>query len=85
MANNTTGLHNSDGSMGLVQDMFKNGYPKFLDEASHGPRILVHVEPERIWIKGKFVTPVRGRNDLRTSIILQFLRDIEEAPDIHLA
>ena len=65
--------------------MFKASYPKFFDEARGGPRVLVHVEPQHIWVKGKFVAPVRGRNDLRTRILLHFLREAAQTPDIRLA
>jgi small-conductance mechanosensitive channel len=65
--------------------MFQDGYPKFLDEATNGPRVLVFVEPQRIWIKGKFVAPLQGRNDLRSSILLQFIREIGLNSDIKLA
>src|SRR5512136_1054353 len=37
-----------------AREMFQKGYPKFLNEATAGPRILVHVEPGRLWINGKF-------------------------------
>lgn len=65
--------------------MFQNGYPRFLDEAAAGPRILVHVEPQHIWIKGKFVAPLRGRNELRSKILLQFFREINTTEDVRLA
>jgi len=65
--------------------MFQNGYPRFLDEAVSGPRVLVYIEPQHIWIKGKFVAPLRGRNDLRSRILLQFFRELSEIPDIKLA
>jgi small-conductance mechanosensitive channel len=65
--------------------IFQNGYPQFLDEATNGPRVLIHIEPERIWIKGKFVAPLRGRNDLRSSILLQFLKEVNTHSDIKLA
>ena len=65
--------------------MFQNGYPSFLDEASNGPRVLVYIEPDHIWIKGKFVAPLRGRNDLRSRILLQFLKEINDSSDIKLA
>jgi hypothetical protein len=45
----------------------------------------VHIEPQRIWIKGKFVAPLRKRNDLRSEIMLQFLKEINGSPDIKLA
>jgi small-conductance mechanosensitive channel len=63
----------------------KRGYPRFMEEATSGPRVLVHIEPQRIWIKGKFVAPLRGRNDLRSSILLEFLDSINETSDIKLA
>jgi len=65
--------------------MFKKGYPKFLEEAHEKPRVLIHVEPQRIWIKGKFVAPLYGRNDLRSSILLQFIHEINKTEAIKLA
>jgi len=51
----------------------------------NSPRVLIHIEPQHIWIKGKFVTPLRGRNDLRSSIQLQFLKEANTHSDIKLA
>jgi len=68
-----------------ARHMFQNGYPSFLDEAAAGPRILVHVEPQCIWIKGKFVAPLRGRNELRSKILLQFFKEINTTKDVRLA
>jgi len=65
--------------------MFQNGYPHFLAEAAHGPRVLVSIEPQRIWIKGKFVAPLRYRNELRTKILLQFIKEAQASSDIRLA
>ena len=65
--------------------MFRNGYPEFLDEAMSNPRVLVYIEPEYIWIKGKFVAPLRSRNDLRSKILLQFFREVRANTDIRLA
>jgi small-conductance mechanosensitive channel len=65
--------------------MFKKGYPKFLEEAAEKPRVLVHIEPQHIWIKGKFVAPLRGRNELRSSILLEFMSEINKKEDIKLA
>lgn len=64
---------------------FKRGYPKFVEEATSSPRVLVHIEPQRIWIKGKFVAPLRGRNDLRSAILLEFLERVNGDSDIKLA
>jgi len=68
-----------------AEQTFQNGYPKFLQEALKGPRVLIHIEPQHIWVKGKFVTTVRGRNELRNLILLQFLKEVNTAPDIKLA
>ncbi|MGA7678017.1 MAG: mechanosensitive ion channel domain-containing protein [Dehalococcoidia bacterium] len=65
--------------------IFQNGYPRFLDEAISGPRVLVFVEPQHIWIKGKFVAPLESRNDLRSSILLQFIKEAGASSDIKLA
>jgi len=64
---------------------FQDGYPRFLEEAMSGPRVLVFVEPQHIWIKGKFVAPVESRNDLRSSILLQFIKEAAASSDIKLA
>jgi small-conductance mechanosensitive channel len=64
---------------------FQDGYPRFLDEAMSGPRVLIFVEPQHIWIKGKFVAPVESRNELRSSILLQFIKATTASSDIKLA
>jgi len=65
--------------------VFQDGYPRFLDEAMSGPRVLIFVEPQHIWIKGKFVAPLESRNDLRSSILLQFIKEAKTSSDIKLA
>jgi small-conductance mechanosensitive channel len=65
--------------------VFQDGFPRFLDEAMSGPRVLVFVEPQHIWIKGKFVAPLESRNDLRSSILLQFIKETKTSSDIKLA
>ncbi|MSQ22610.1 MAG: hypothetical protein EXR53_04790 [Dehalococcoidia bacterium] len=55
---------------------FGDGFPDFLREAKDKPRVLVSVEPKQIIIKGKFVTPVHSRNELRSDITMEFLRSI---------
>jgi small-conductance mechanosensitive channel len=64
---------------------FQDGYPRFLDEAMSDPRVLIFVEPQHIWIKGKFVAPVESRNDLRSSILLEFIKEATANSDIKLA
>ena len=65
--------------------VFQNGYPRFLEEAMSDPRVLIFVEPQHIWIKGKFVAPLESRNDLRSSILLQFIKEAAASSDIKLA
>lgn len=80
------GVLKSQDEVHLVEarQIFKNGYPKFLDEALSGTRVLIHVEPQRIWIKGKFVAPVRGRNQLKSQILRHFLDSIKTVDDVKL-
>jgi small-conductance mechanosensitive channel len=65
-----------------ARTIFQEGYPKFLDEAMSGTRVLVHLEPQCIWIKGKFVAPVRQRNQLRSRVITRFLEEARACPDV---
>jgi small-conductance mechanosensitive channel len=64
---------------------FHNGYPRFLGEAMRGSRVLVYIEPQHVWIKGKFVAPLRGRNDLKSRILLNFVKEIEVDGTVRLA
>ena len=64
---------------------FRDNCPSFLNEAEHAPRVLTHVEPGRIWLKGKFVCPVEFRNELRTMILDEFVELAAKENDIHLA
>lgn len=62
--------------------VFQNGYPRFMNEATSSPRVLVHIEPEHVWIKGKFVAPLRSRNDLKSWILLQFIKEVNTQSDV---
>ncbi len=64
---------------------FADDYPSFLQEAETHRRVLIHVDENRIWLKGKFVTPYRIRNDLRTKIYLRFIERIGKDTEIKLA
>ncbi len=64
---------------------FKARFPSFLKEAESAPRVLIHLEPQRVWLKGKFVCPYRIRNQLRTLIYMRFLERITSESDIRLA
>jgi nucleotide-binding universal stress UspA family protein len=47
--------------------------------------IVLTVIPKQVWIKGKFVAPLPGRNDLRSWILLQFLKEVNTQSDVKLA
>jgi small-conductance mechanosensitive channel len=64
---------------------FQGDYPTFLQEAESNRHVLVHVEAGRVWIKGKFVTPFRVRNDLRSRLYLKFIEHTGKDSDINLA
>lgn len=66
-------------------NIFRNDYPNFLREAINGPRVLIWIEPQRIWIKGKYVAPLKQRNQLRSDILLEFLREAAKIPNLKLA
>jgi hypothetical protein len=74
------GIHIKEASR-----IFEDGYPEFLSEAMTGPRVLIFIEPQHIWIKGKFVTPLKGRNELKSRIQLEFFKEINASSDIKLA
>ncbi|MGA2159742.1 MAG: mechanosensitive ion channel family protein [Dehalococcoidia bacterium] len=64
---------------------FKDNYPAFLHEAETNRRVLIHVDENRIWLKGKFVTPYSTRNELRTKMYLRFIDHIKNEATIKLA
>jgi hypothetical protein len=68
-----------------ADQVLQSGYLQFLSEATNSPRVLVHIEPEHVCIKGKFVAPLRGRNDLRSRILFQFPKEANTHLDIKLA
>ena len=64
---------------------FGENCPNFLHEAEHAARVLSHVEPGRIWLKGKYVCPMHLRNELRTIILDEFVELAAKETDIRLA
>lgn len=68
-----------------AETIFKKNYPKFLSEAINDPRVQIYIEPQRIWIQGKFVAPLRGRNELKSQILEEFITKLKEYPEIKLA
>lgn len=56
---------------------FTDGLPNFVEDLEKGPKITVHIDDKKIWIKGRFVSPITGRNELKTRISLSFLDRIK--------
>jgi small-conductance mechanosensitive channel len=67
------------------QAVFKENYPTFLSEAESNRHVLIHVDENRVWLKGKFVTPYRLRNELRTRMYMRFIEHIRKETNIKLA
>lgn len=61
---------------------FTDGLPNFIDDLEKGPKITVHIDDKKVLIKGRFVTPIKSRNELKTRISLGFLDRIKGDPDI---
>jgi len=68
-----------------AKETFGPDYPNFVREAEVGPRIILHLDSQRVWLKGKFVTPYETRNQMKTQIYLRFIERVRQDPDIHLA
>ena len=54
----------------------EDGLPNFLHELQNGPRVSIYFDEERIWIKGRFVTTIHTKNELKTKIGLEFIERI---------
>jgi small-conductance mechanosensitive channel len=57
--------------------IFVKGLPNFLHEMEKGPKVSVHFDKERVWITGRFITPIRSKNELKTKIGLDFIGRIK--------
>lgn len=68
-----------------ASEIFREKYPRFFEELTQGPQIQVYIDTGHIWLQGKFVTPIKGRNQLRTTIFMDFIEKIAGQSDIKLA
>jgi small-conductance mechanosensitive channel len=64
--------------------VFGDGLPNFLQDLQNGPRVTIHIDEERIWIKGRFVTTLKARNELKTRISLDFINRIQGDSSIEI-
>jgi small-conductance mechanosensitive channel len=64
--------------------IFVKGLPNFLHEMEKGPKVTIHIDKERIWIKGRFITPIRSKNELKTRIALGFIDRIKGDSSIEI-
>jgi small-conductance mechanosensitive channel len=60
-----------------AKESFGKDIPNFFEEAAHSPRVMIFTDTSNIWLVGRFVTPVRGRNYLRSLITMRFLEAME--------
>lgn len=60
-----------------VAELTGKDSPSFIEEARHSPRVMVFTDTTNTWLVGRFVAPVRGRNDLKSVITGRFLEAIE--------
>jgi Mechanosensitive ion channel, beta-domain len=63
---------------------FDRGLPNFLHDIEKGQKVTIHFDKERIWIKGRIVTPIRAKNELRTRIGLDFISRIKGDSSIEI-
>ncbi len=61
---------------------FTDGLPNFIEDLEKGPKITIHIDEKKILIKGRFVTPICARNELKTRISMGFLERVKGDPDI---
>ncbi|MDD4984262.1 MAG: hypothetical protein PHQ43_00535 [Dehalococcoidales bacterium] len=61
----------------LAKDAFSKESPNFLEETVRNPRVMTFVDASSVWLIGRIVAPVRGRNGLRSTIVLGFLEAME--------
>lgn len=59
-----------------AEKAFGDGQPNFINDLQHGHRVTIHFDKERVWIKGRYVTPVRSRNELKTKISMGFIERV---------
>ena len=63
---------------------FSDGLPNFMQDLESGPKVTIHIDEKNIWIKGRFVTPISKRNDLKTRISMGFLERVRGDPTIEI-
>ncbi len=63
---------------------FTDGLPNFMEDLGSGPKVTIHIDEKNIWIKGRFVTPITKRNDLKTRISMGFLERVKGDPSIEI-
>jgi small-conductance mechanosensitive channel len=67
-----------------AERIFDRGMPNFLQDVEKGLKVTIHIDSERIWIKGRFVTPIKARNELKTRIGLGFINRIKGDSSIEI-
>ncbi len=60
-----------------AERIYASDAPTFLEAEDQHPRVMVFIEGDKTVLVGKFVAPVRSRNDLKSTITLLFLEEME--------
>lgn len=75
----TTILQEDDADLiARAKEAFGQDSPTFLSEAARSPRVMVFVDGSKTWLVGRFVSPVRGRNELRSIITSHYLEAVDK-------
>lgn len=64
----------------LIQEakaLYSRDIPTFLTEAEQDPRTIVFVEASAVWVVGKYVASIYGRNQLKSTITIRFLEALD--------
>jgi small-conductance mechanosensitive channel len=64
-----------------AKEVYGRDIPNFLQEAEHSPRVMVFADEKHVWLVGRFVAPVRERNDLKSTVTLRFLEAVGRQKD----
>lgn len=64
--------------------IFVKGLPNYLREMENGPKVSSHIDKDHIWITGRFITPIRTKNEVKTKIGEEFIERIQNDSSIKI-
>lgn len=63
---------------------FGDGQPNFVHDLESGQKVTIYIDEKQIWIKGRFVTPIKARNEFKTRISMGFIDRIRGDDSIEI-